>query len=197
MKKVFVLILILFCFGCNDKVSIIKEASSDSLTYLFFKNLDDKNYLVYFYDRNVAKNDDSIIIIGRADDKYYYEYDGIDKRKIIQMNGFKYTVSDESKSYYKEESAVEDFSLGILPSDISKLKTLGYKTGKAKVFNYNYVFEEYKFDGFRVIYYFKGKKLIYVKSIFPSSTSLIKFEKFGKISKKMFDISDDYNEIGY
>ena len=138
----------------------------------------------------MSKNDDSVIIIGRDDDKYYYEYIGSDKRKIIQMDGFKYTITDELKSYTKVEGDIEDFSLGILPSDISKLKTQGYKTGKAKVFNNKYTFEEYRFDGFTVIYYFKGEKLIYIKSISPISTSLIKFDKFKKIS-------DDYNEISY
>ena len=197
MKKIFLFIMILLCFGCSDKVSTIKKASSDSLTYLFFKDLDIKHYVVYFFDRNVSNNDDSIIVIGRDDDKYYYEYNGSDKRKIIQIDGFKYTVSDDLKSYTKVESEVDDYSLGILPNDISKLRTQGYKTGKAKVFNYRYTFEEYKFDSFTVVYYFKGKKLIYIKSISPISTSLIKFDKFGKVDKKMFKISNDYNEISY
>lgn len=197
MKKILFFFLVLLCFGCSDKVTTIKKSSSDSLTYLFFKDFDVKHYCVSFYDRNVSKNDGSEIIIARDNDKYYYEYKGAENRKIIQKDGFKYTISNSLKSYYKEESEYEDFALGILPSDISKFKTLGYKKGKARVYNFKYVFEEYSFSGYSVIYYYKGNDLIYIKSVFPSSSSLIKYDCNCKLNKKMFEISDSYSEISY
>ena len=197
MKKVLIIILLLLCFGCSEKVVSVKKANGDSLTYLFFKNFDVENYYVSFYDRNVSKNDDAMIIYARSGDKYYYEYNGENGQKIIQMDGFKYTINEKLNSFFKEECELDDFSYGVLPYDLGKLKTMGYKTGKAKIYGSSYVFEEYKLKGATSTYYFKGSKLIYVKTDMVSGSSLIKFDVIrNKVSKKLFDISN-YNEITY
>ena len=197
MKK-FLIILLLFCFGCSQKVVNVKKADGDSLTYLFFKAFDVKNYYVSFYDRNVSKNDDSMIIFARSDDKYYYEYKGENGQKIVQMDGFKYTVNEKLNNYFKEENELEDYSYGIIPSDLEKLKTMGYKTGKAKVYGVSYVFEEYKLKGVTSIYYYKGRKLIYVKTDLATGSSLMKYDSMNsKFSNKIFEISDNYSEMSY
>ena len=198
MKKFIIVFLLLFCFGCSEKIVDVKKADGDSLTYLFFKNFDVKNYYVSFYDRNVSKNDDSLIIFARSDNKYYYEYKGENGQIIIQMDGFKYTINKKLNSFFKEESELEDYSYGIIPNDIDKFKTMGYKTGKAKVYGSYYVFEEYKIKGVTSTYYFKNRKLIYVKTDLVGGSSLIKLDNIKrKYSKKIFDISDNYNEISY
>ena len=198
MKKILIIILLLFCFGCSEKTVNVKKSNGDSLTYLFFKDFNVNNYYVSFYDRNVSKNDDAMIIFARSDDKYYYEYRGENGQKIIQMDGFKYTINERLNSFFKDESELEDYSYGILPSDIKKLKIMGYKTGKAKVFGSFYVFEEYKIKGAVSTYFYKGKNLIYVKTDIASGSSLLKFDSMkSDFSKKIFDINDNYNEIGY
>lgn len=198
MKKIFLIILLLFCFGCSNRVISVKKANGDSLTYLFFKDFDVNNYYVSFYDRNVAKNDDTMIVYARCDDMYLYEYKGKNSQKIIQMNGFKYTINENLNTFFKEESKLEDYSYGVLPNDLEKLEVMGYKTGKAKVFGVSYVFEEYKLKGVVSTYYFKGKKLIYVKTDLVSGSSLIKFDSMkNRFSKKIFDISDNYMEMSY
>ena len=198
MKKILILFLLFFCFGCSQKVVSVKKANGDSLTYLFFKDFDVKNYYVSFYDRNVSKNDDAMIIYARSDDKYYYKYSGENGQIIIQMDGLKYTINEKLGSYFKEEKKLEDYSYGILPYDLKKLKVMGYKTGKAKIYGVNYVFEEYKLKGVTSTYYFKGDKLIYVKTDLISSSSLMKFEGMkSRFSKKIFDISDNYSEMSY
>ena len=198
MKKVFLIVLLLFCFGCSEKIVSVKKANGDSLTYLFFKDFDVNNYYVSFYDRNVSKNDDTMIVYARYDDKYLYEYKGENSQKIIQMDGFKYTINESLNTFFKEASKLEDYSYGVLPNDLEKLKTMGYKTGKAKVFGVSYVFEEYKLKGAASTYYFRGKKLIYVKTDLVSGSSLIKFDGMkSRFSKKIFNISDNYNEMVY
>lgn len=198
MKKLLVFILLFLCFGCSEKVVTVKKADGDSLTYLFFKNFDVNNYYVNFYDRNVSKNDNSMIIFARNNDKYYYEYKGENSQKIIQKDGFKYTINEKLGSFFKEESELEDYSYGVLPNDLEKFKTMGYKTGKSKVLGGSYVFEEYKIKGAVSTYYFKGKKLIYVKTDLASGSSLLKFDSMkSDVSKKIFDISDNYSEMSY
>ena len=109
MKKLFLLFLIFLCFGCNDsKVTTVKKSNGDSLTYNFFKNFDSNSYCVYFFDRNTNINDDTKIIFGRLEDKYYYKIEGINTQTIIQKDGYKYTVNDSG--FFKEESDVVDYS---------------------------------------------------------------------------------------
>ena len=193
-----IIFLVSFCFGCSKKAVYIKKADGDSLTYLFFKDFDVRNYYVSFYDRNVSKNDDTMIIYARSDDKYFYEYKGENGQKIIQMDGFKYTINEKLGSFFKEESEIEDYSYGVLPNNLDDLKTMGYKKGKSKVFGSTYDFEEYKLKGVASTYYFRGKKLIYVKTDLVGSSSLLKFDSMKrKFSKKIFDINNNYNEMSY
>lgn len=198
MKKFLIVFLLLFCFGCSERIVNVKKADGDSLTYLFFKDYNTQNYYVSFYDRNVSKNDNSLIIYARSGDKYYYEYKGENGQKIIQKDGFKYTINEKVNNLFKEENELEDYSYGVLPDDLEKLKTMGYKSGKSKVFGVSYVFEEYKLKGAVSTYYFKGRNLIYVKTDSVSGSSLLKFDSMkSNFSKKIFDINDNYSEISY
>lgn len=198
MKKFIIVFLLLFCFGCSERIVNVKKADGDSLTYLFFKDYNTQNYYVSFYDRNVSKNDNSLIIYARSGDKYYYEYKGENGQKIIQKDGFKYTINEKVNNLFKEENELEDYSYGVLPDDLEKLKTMGYKSGKSKVFGVSYVFEEYKLKGAVSTYYFKGRNLIYVKTDLVSGSSLLKFDSMkSNFSKKIFDINDNYSEISY
>ena len=198
MKKFIIVFLLLFCFGCSERIVNVKKADGDSLTYLFFKDYNTQNYYVSFYDRNVSKNDNSLIIYARSGDKYYYEYKGENGQKIIQKDGFKYTINEKVNNLFKEENELEDYSYGVLPDDLEKLKTMGYKSGKSKVFGVSYVFEEYKLKGAVSTYYFKGRNLIYVKTDSVSGSSLLKFDSMkSNFSKKIFDINDNYSEISY
>lgn len=198
MKKILLFILLLLCFGCSDESISVKKADGDSLTYLFFKNFDVNNYYVSFYDRNISKNDAAMIIYARSKDKYYYEYKGENGQVIIQMDGFKYSINKKQNSFFKEESKLEDYSYGILPNNLEELKTMGYKTGKRKVFGLSYVFEEYRLKGVVSTYYFKGNKLKYVKTELAGGSSLLKFDSMkNRFSKKIFDVIDGYSEMSY
>ena len=196
IKKLLLICLIFFCFGCsNGKVVSVKKSNGDSLTYKFFKNFDSKKYYVYFFDRNTVANDDTKIIFGRLDDKYYYRIEGITSQTIIQKDGLKYTINDSG--FFKEEGSFLDYSKGILPSDMDKLKTSGYETGKEKVFDSIFVFERFKNNKEYTTYYFKGNKLIYVRYSGIQNEILLRFNKFDKISDKIFEIDDSLVEFSY
>lgn len=198
IKKFLYLFLFLLLVGCSSTVSTVNEANSNSRTYLFFKNFDVSHYYVSFWDRNTSINDDTKIIMARNGDKFYYELDGYERNIIIQKDGFRYSVSPNKSEYYKEESEVEDFSIGILPSDINKLKDKRYKTGKEKVFNSKYVFENYEFDGGETTYYYKGNKLTYIRYKSIQNEVLLKFNYMKKhFDDDIFEINSKFNEITY
>lgn len=195
--------LMFFCFiflliGCSNKVETINKANGESKTYLFFKNFDVNHYYVSFFDRNTSSNDDTKIIMARDGDKLYYEFDGYERSIIIQKEGIRYNVVPNRLGYFKSDSEIEDFSIGILPNDIDELKTKSYKTGNEKVFNSKYTFERYDFDSGETTYYFKGKKLIYVryKSIQKEVFLRFNFMK-NDFDSKIFEIDSNFEEITY
>lgn len=190
MRKCLGLFLILCLFGCgSDKILV-----GNSRTYAFFKNLDMNSYYVSFYDRNSTDSDESKIIIARDGDKYYYEVTGVSSQKIIQKDGFKYTIMDNG--YFMEESDVTDYSLGILP-DMSKIRDAEYKTGYKKIFGIKYLFEEYTDDKDITTYYFKGDRLVYISYSSPLQEIILKFDKFGKVNSEIFEIDDDLLLLTY
>lgn len=192
MKKWLCLFLILCLFGCSSDKVLVK--SGNSKTYAFFKDFDKNHYCVSFFDRNSTKSDDTKIVMARDEDKYYYEVTSMNHQKIIQKDGFKYTILDNG--YYMEESELYDYSHGILP-DISKLKDSKYKTGYKKLFGIRYLFEEYTDDKEVTTYFFEGNNLIYINYSSVLQDILLKFDKFSKVDSKIFEIDDDLLLLSY
>ena len=129
MKKIVLCLLILLLAGCGVETKVIDKANGDSKTYLFFKDFNPNNYYVELWDRNNNKNDDTKIIMARADDEYYYEIDGSSKMINIWKDGKLYTIDPQMKNFNVMESPVTDYSIGVLPNDMASLRILGYETG--------------------------------------------------------------------
>lgn len=202
MKKFLILILLsLFMLtGCDSEPVQVKKANGDSLTYLFFKDkYKEDKYYFEFLDRNIAKNDNTKIIMARDNDKYYYQISGSTDMIIIQKNGFKYTLDPRMVTYFKESAVtVEDYSLGILPRDMNELKTRGYETGKEEILDQKLRYERYNYDVYTSTYYFKGNDLIYVKEVTPLKTVVMKYNDYEtKVKDSLFKIPKKYMEMTY
>ena len=202
MKKLLVLLVLgLFLVtGCDSEPQQIERANGDSLTYLFFKDkYEESKYYFEFLDRNTAKNDSTKIIMARKDDDYYYEINGSSNMIIIQKDGIRYTLDSSMKTYFKEDIVtVEDFSLGILPSNMDDLKIKGYETGKEKILDQNLRYERYTYDTYTSTYYFKGDDLVYIKEVTSLKTVILKYSDYkDSFKKRLFDIPDSYTEMTY
>ena len=137
--------------------------------------------------------------MARKDDDYYYEINGSSNMIIIQKDGIRYTLDSSMKTYFKEDIVtVEDFSLGILPSNMDDLKTKGYETGKEKILDQNLRYERYTYDTYTSTYYFKGDDLVYIKEVTPLKTVILKYSDYkDSFKKRLFDIPDSYTEMTY
>lgn len=202
MKKILVLVIlsVFVLTGCDSEPVQIKKANGDSLTYLFFKDkYKEDKYYFEFLDRNVSKNDNTKIIMARDNDKYYYQISGSSDMIIIQKNGFKYNLDPRMETFFKDKIAnAEDYSQGILPSDMNDLKTKGYETGKEKILDQNLRYERYDYDIYTSTYYFKGDNLIYVKEVTPLKTVVMKYNDYKKkIKSSLFNIPKKYMEMTY
>lgn len=198
MKKVLILCLVVLLVGCGVTTQTIKNPKGTSKTYQTFKNYNSNKYYIEFYDRNNTKNDSTKIIVARNNNKYYYEIKGNSNLIIIQKDNYKYTISPDNQTYSKEKSIVEDYSIGILPSNINVLKTKSYETGEEKVFGSNYIYEKYKTSDGITTYYYKGSKLTYVRYKNSQKEILFKYNLMkNKVDNKLFNKEKSYEEITY
>lgn len=199
IKKIICIICVIMCFGCSaNKVEKVKKSNGDSKTYKFFQKLNTENYYMTFYDRNSSKNDDTKITIAKSKDKYYYEIDGSSKAIIIQKDGYKYNVDYDNQTYSKLKSEITDYSLGIIPQNIDKLKTEGYEKGKQKIYGTEYEYEKYKLVAGTSLYYYRGNKLIYIEYQNAQRTVMLKFDLFkNDFDENIFEIYDGFTEIAF
>ena len=198
IKKIVMCLFVLLLAGCTMETKVIDKANGDSKTYLFFKDFNPSKYYVELWDRNNNKNDDTKIIMARDDDKYYYEINGSTEMIIIWKDDYKYTVDPKMKNYNKLKEPINDYSYGVLPSDMKTLRTKGYETGEEKVYGKKYIYEKYTYDNDETTYYFSGDDLVYIKHKGLQNTVFFRFNMMkDKVSSKLFEIPKDYLEITY
>ena len=198
IKKIIICVFTLLLVGCGMETQTIDKANGDSKTYLFFKDLDPNNYYLELWDRNNSKNDDTKIIMARKGDEYYYEMDGVINVINIWKDGYVYNIDGQMKNYNKQESAVKDYSHGILPNDIKGLRTKGYETGEEKIYGKKYIYEKYVYDNEQSTYYFSGDDLVYIKYQGIQITLFYRFNLMqGKADDDLFKVPDGYLEVTY
>lgn len=190
MKKCIILVLVLLLVGCTVETKVIKKASANSKTYLFFKGFNKDNYYMELWDRNNSKNDGAKIIMSKKNNNYYYEFNNMVN---IWKDDKNYVIDKINNTYYESDNKVSDYSFDILPSDI---KTKGYETGEEKVYGSKYIYEKYTYENIVKTYYFKGNKLIYIKYKTNLKTLLYKFDYMKKSYDKLFNIGK-YTEVTY
>ena len=99
----------------------------------------------------------------------------------------------------KDESILSDDEAFLSKEELEALKTEEYKTGKEKIDDKEYYYEEYYALGDEITerYYFDGNELKYVKSIDSNGKEqIIKVVKLSsKVDDSVFDIPTDYELI--
>ena len=195
MKKVFLIFLVLLIAGCTNESVNVKNPNGDSLTYKYFSK---KNYNVTKYNLKL-KNDNSIIVIRKKNNNVFYEITGGMNLIILEKDGLRYNFDLTNKSYSKQSIiAVQNYTKGILPEDMLKLKNQSYKTGKEKINSHKYVFETYKYEEGKTTYYFDDNKLKFIKKKTAEENLLYEVLNFSvKVKDNAFKIPKGYSEITY
>lgn len=142
----------------------------------------------------VAKKGDKILQEVKSDDG---------KVTIIFKDNATHIVIHDEKMYMKtegkDESILSDDEAFLSKEELEALKTEEYKTGKEKIDDKEYYYEEYHALGDEITerYYFDGNELKYVKSIDSNGKEqIIKVVKLSsKVDDSVFDIPTDYELI--
>ena len=195
MKKIILILLVLAITGCSSEVTKVKNPDGNSLTYKYFtkENYEDDKYNLKL------KNDNSIITVIKDNDNLYYGINGGMNLIIIEKEGLRYNF-DLVNQIYSTESIVisENYTEGILPESMKKLKDQSYKTGKEKINSHKYVFETYKYSAGTTTYYFDDDELKFIKKQTDEEDLLYEVLKFStKVKDSAFEIPEGYTEMTY
>ncbi len=162
------------------------------------------------YGINLIYNDENKEYYAKDDKKAYINstYNNVENKYIIK-EGSTYLLKDSNKTAYKyENNEVYLYKVEVALSDM--LENHEKTTGKEKIENKEYSYEE--FNGISDLYmytiddkeevdnavtrfYFKGDKLVYIKTIINDKQELLKVDISKNIDKKLFDIPSDYKEM--
>lgn len=195
MKKIIVILLILIVTGCSSEVTEVQNPNGKSLTYKYFK---EENYEPDKYNIEL-KNGTSTIKVIKNNSNLYYEITGGMNLIILEKNGLRYNF-DPINNIYSTTSIVtsENYTEGILPTSMKKLKNKSYNTGEEKINSHKYVFETYKYSEGKTTYYFDDNELKFIRKQTDEENLLYEVLKFSvKVNDKVFDIPEGYNEMTY
>jgi len=180
----------------NSDISKIKqlyETLADKTSYSFSTVLDDNNQAYYAKENDKAYTDTT--------------YNGSQSKFIIR-DGNSYLLMDDSKVYYtyrNNETDLKKVELGL-----ETLKDMEYEKGEEKIDNKKYQYEEYatltsftmrdtseitQSQEVKTRFYFKGDKLVYIKTMIGDKQELLKVEIKDKVDSNLFEIPSDYREM--
>lgn len=191
-RLLFILVLCLVLVGCSDKPKTIKNPDGKSLTYNYFKDVSLDKYTL-----KLKNSERDILYIKDKDRSYYETSDNNETLITIEKDNLSYTLDTTNKVYVKENiDDYTDYMLGYFPVDIKKLKNQEYKTGHERIDLFNYTYEAYVYSNSETTYYYKGKKLKYIKCKNALNETMVKFVSISeKIDKNKFDIPKEYREL--
>lgn len=195
------IVVILIIIGCvylfiynnqgekQSKVSKLYENLVNTDKYSFLMTIDDNNKMTYSkegeqaYINTVYKGETS---------------------KFIVKDGNTYLIQDKNKAYYTYKNNETD--LDKIELNIGYYTKIEYSTGREKVNNKNYYYEEYQGAEFymksipdnvsnlKTRFYFEGDNLVYIKTIVNEDEEIAKVEINYEVEDGLFQIPSDYEE---
>lgn len=190
-----ILIIIIWAISANlgkgTKVAKLYKKIEKKQEYLF-EMKDENNYEIIIAEKNGQTSIDM-------------NSDGERVTTLIK-DGTEYLISHSQKEYYTYES---DNSDETIVTDMLKVLKKADSTGKEKINGNTYKYEEYKgFEGFMTStgldtsddnvstrFYFKGKELVYIKTIVEGEDDeLLETKVSYSVPDETFEIPSDYLE---
>ena len=177
----------------QQNISIVNEIYSDLQSreeYTFEEILDENNRLYY----------------AKSQDKAYLEIttDGKKAKYIIKDNNT-YYLDEENKVYYTYLNDQENVNM--IMDKLIDLKDLEYTSSIETIGSKNYFYQQYEnvdyflFDTSKVveneenvstIFYYKNKKLEYIRTIEGEETELLKVNITYDVNQNLFEIPEGY-----
>lgn len=177
-KKMLVIIIPIIILAISIIVVIINNQPKVSkLSNIYQKMIENHTYTFTRYDIE-EKNK---IITSRKKDKTIIDmYNSGEHLSTLILEGDTYLIFHENKEYFVYANNSKDEE--ILTSELAEITKLEYTTGKEKIYGKTYKYEEYQgvsnfliyseqnidINTIKTRFYFKGKELVYLKTIYET-----------------------------
>lgn len=170
-----VILIIIVIVGIIIGIIATKKSDGSKLNKIYEQMIRNNTYVFTRYDLE-EKNK---IITSRKIDKTMIDmYNSGEHISTLILNGDTYLIFHENQEYYTYSNNSKDAE--ILTDELKEIIQLEYTTGKEKIYGKTYNYEEYKgvsnfliysnkdmdVDSIRTRFYFKGKDLVYLKTIY-------------------------------
>ena len=131
------------------------------------------------------------------------KYNGSETKYIIK-DGNSYLIKDSDKRYYTYTN--NNIDLDLVSNILADLINLEHNDGKEEIDGKSYNYEEYSVltniaisdfsneTNIKTRLYFKGKDLVYIKTISDRKQELLKVDMSTKVENNLFEIPSDYVE---
>lgn len=209
---IIIAIIIIIC-GVVAVVNKNNESESSKLRNVYQKLIENQTYSFTKYD---FEEKNKTITLRKEGKTLIDMYNSGEHLSTLILEGDTYLILHENKEYsvYANNNQDEE----ILTKELEQISKLEYTEGKEKIYGKTYKYEEYKGVSNFLIYsdsnmdaasiktrfYFKGKELVYIKTIFDTvnpetgerkqteelQTVKIEYE----VEDSVFDIPEDYAE---
>lgn len=182
----------------NKVISNTKAETKVSTLYNKIKNIDT-------YSFNFTADDNSKVFYAKSGEKAYMDtkYNGSETKYIIK-DGNSYLIKDSNKRYYTYTN--NNIDLDLVSNILADLINLEHNDGKEEIDGKSYNYEEYSVltniaisdfsneTNIKTRLYFKGKDLVYIKTISDRKQELLKVDMSTKVENNLFEIPSDYVE---
>lgn len=182
----------------NKVTSNTKAETKVSTLYNKIKNVDT-------YSFNFTADDNSKVFYAKSGEKAYMDtkYNGSETKYIIK-DGNSYLIKDSDKRYYTYTN--NNIDLDLVSETLADLINLEHNDGKEDIDGKSYNYEEYAVltniaisdfsneTNIKTRLYFKGKDLVYIKTISDRKQELLKVDMSTKVENNLFEIPSDYVE---
>ena len=162
----------------NKVISNTKAETKVSTLYNKIKNIDT-------YSFNFTADDNSKVFYAKSGEKAYMDtkYNGSETKYIIK-DGNSYLIKDSDKRYYTYTN--NNIDLDLVSNILADLINLEHNDGKEEIDGKSYNYEEYSVltniaisdfsneTNIKTRLYFKGKDLVYIKTISDRKQELLK-----------------------
>lgn len=182
----------------NKVTSNTKAETKVSTLYNKIKNTDT-------YSFKFTADDNSKVFYAKSGEKAYMDtkYNGSETKYIIK-DGNSYLIKDSDKRYYTYTN--NNIDLDLVSETLADLINLEHNDGKEDIDGKSYNYEEYSVltniaisdfsneTNIKTRLYFKGKDLVYIKTISDRKQELLKVDMSTKVENNLFEIPSDYVE---
>lgn len=173
-----------------SEISKLYDTLQASTGFSFETILDDENHMYYAKSNNMAYID--TVSNGR-------------ETKNVIRDGNTYLLVDDSKSYYTYSN--NQTNLNMITRRLEEIKDLECETGKERINNKNYSYEEYtaltefamgdfteNSSDVKTRFYFDGDELVYIKTIEGDKEEVLEVNISANVDQNTFQIPSDYNK---